>query len=267
MSSYEAQLTTFMSQFKGIFFDKNHSLVSSEQACSKILHVVLANPTWTCLEALSVSILGLSKKHPRHVDTFVLAITKLLDTKEARLLTIKEEDGDGADEESADDGNRSTLRYVFTLHLAEFLKDALHETALHARNHNEVESSNPCLAAALFSACAIKHGLLEYNKSSYAFTRQGLQLPDSDQERGTEQVVAIGACLHLSIAGSIMMKRWLEKSDGHEAVLTALRLLKKNKVIHSVGVSLLENTIANAKTRFSRDSIPTDAWISLFPQT
>ena len=65
----------------------------------------------------------------------------------------------------------------------------------------------PCriLAAALFSASAVKNGLLN-DDFIHAFTRYGLQLPASEtfgDEREEAAVIgALGACLQLITAGS-----------------------------------------------------------------
>lgn len=69
------------------------------------------------------------------------------------------------------------------------------------------------------------------NQGLYAFARQGLQLPNADRELARDEVVAIGSCLQLSVAGAAMMEQWLDSSDGQEAVFQALKGLKERGVI------------------------------------
>ena len=85
-----------------------------------------------------------------------------------------------------DEYELNPLKDVSSNQLAEFLKDRLHETQLHAPEQ-----------AALFSASATKNELLENHKATYAFARHGLQLPDATEEQERKGVVALGACLQL----------------------------------------------------------------------
>jgi len=103
------------------------------------------------------------------------------------------------------------------------------------------------------------------NQGLYAFARQGLQLPNADRELARDEVVAIGSCLQLSVAGAAMMEQWLDSSDGQEAVFQALKGLKERGVITvPAGVRLLDKTIAIAEGTFSQTISPLEAWDILF---
>lgn len=84
---------------------------------------------------------------------------------------------------------------MFKIELFEFLKDTLLETRT-ARTQIHRDQSNPTLSAPLFSASVNKNRLFGKSSSTYAFAREGLQLPgpDGDEEPEKKEVLALGAC-------------------------------------------------------------------------
>ncbi|RDB20105.1 hypothetical protein Hypma_012933 [Hypsizygus marmoreus] len=247
---YVVQLDTFVSRFTEKLQAKD---------TSDLLSIIKSNPTTACAEALAVAITNLAQKRPLEVDALVLPIQALFDAAEAQSIQVYD----------YDDGSEPvTFHYVFILHLAEFVKDALHETMLHTPKHTEITPSNPTLATALFSASAIKHGLLANTSAPHNFTRQGLQLPetgfDSPGEVERQEVVAIGACLHLYIAGATMKNKLLFKG---EDLLQSLRAIEKKRVIsYAPGITLLQHTIIDAEGGFIHsDHFPANVWKELFP--
>ena len=133
----------------------------------------------------------------------------------------------------------TSFDFVFSIFLSDFLSDALHETKLHAPKKTTVSQENTVLAAALFSGSVIQHGLLD-SSHIYAFTSQGLQLPDSYFERERQEIVAIGACLQLLVAGQKLIEG-IVPEDGQDKVTPALERLKKKEIInYPKGIELLE---------------------------
>ncbi|TFK35541.1 hypothetical protein BDQ12DRAFT_714597 [Crucibulum laeve] len=245
MSDYDSQVTTLISSFHEIF-------QSDTDLSTRILSIIKSNPTTACAEALPTSILSAAKARPREVDSLVLSTKQIFPS--AETLSV----------DDFPDGPQ-TFGYLFRYNLADYLKDALHETHLHEPKQTEITPTNPTLAAALFSASAIKNGLLKDTKASYHFLRQGLQLKDEPIEQEREAVVALGACLQLSVAGEAMMERWLAQSDGQETILKALNKLKDNNVIRTPGgIRLLEKAIENVQNKFTLALSPATAWDLIF---
>lgn len=222
---YDAQYSALLVLFEDIF----QSFKNSSDISVKVLSVVKSHPTAAGAEALATSALNHIQASPQHVDSLVVAIKNLLDTDDARSIVISDEYGS------------KPFKDVFSSQLAEFLGDRLHETQLHTPIQTAIAASNPTLSAALFSASATKNRLLENYKVTYVFARQGLQLPDATEEQERKEVVALGACLQLSVAGATMMEQWLGKSDGQEAIVQALNGLKERGVVTtSRGLDLLD---------------------------
>ncbi|RDB21874.1 hypothetical protein Hypma_010999 [Hypsizygus marmoreus] len=247
---YADQLDSFIARFTDILQSNNTSV---------LLSIIQSNPTTSCAEALAVAIIDRAQSHPQAVDSLVLPLRALFDSVERKSVLVHDYD---AGSEAV------TFHYVLTLHLAEFIKDALHETALHTPKHTKITPSNPTLAIALFSASAIKNGLLTNTSAPYNFTRQGLQLRDSsfdaEGEVERQEVVAIGACVHLRIAGDIMKDKLLFQGENLLHALQALQT--KNVISYPPGIALLEDTITDAEGGFSGDGESSaDVWKKLFP--
>jgi hypothetical protein len=240
---YNAQYSALLVRFEDIF----QSFKTSSDISVELLSVIKSNPTGAGAEALATSVLDHAQASPQQVDTLVVAINNLLDAVHAQSIAITDEDGSGP------------FKDIFISRLAEFLNDYLQETQLHAPKRTAIAASNLTLLAALFSASATKNRLLERHKGTYAFARQGLQLPDAIEEQERKEVVALGACLQLSITGATMMEQWLGKSDGQEAVVQALKGLKEHGVVTtSGGLHLLDvsgslfSTISQVHVHFHR---------------
>ncbi|TFK35551.1 hypothetical protein BDQ12DRAFT_725839 [Crucibulum laeve] len=244
-SDYNDQVATLISSFLEIF-------QSNVDRSTRIVSIVTSNPTTACAEALATSILSAATAHPRKVNSLVLSIIQIVPP----VQTIRVYDFESNDPIFFD--------YLFRYYLADYLKDYLYETQLHKPKETEITPTNPTLAAALFSASAIKNGLLINTKASYHFLRQGLQLSGPVNQK-REVVLALGACLQLSVAGEAMMERWLIRSDGQDAILKALNKLKDNNVIRAPGgIQLLDKTIEIVQKKFTLALSPAAAWDLLF---
>jgi hypothetical protein len=207
---YEAQLA---SRFENLFRNPPSEL------SAQILSTIKSNPGVASAEALASSLFSVVKENPKRSEALILPIVHILP---ATADIVINEEGFGY--------NNYPFGDVFVIHLSELLSDALHETQLHVPKQTVVSPQNTVLAAALFSASAIQHELLNSNHI-YAFARQGLRLPDATIEEERKEVVAIGACLQLLVAGNIMIEKWLAHSDGLEKVVEALENLKDKDVI------------------------------------
>jgi len=221
--AYETQLTLLTSRFDNLFRNPPTEL------SAQILSIIKANPGVASAEALASSLLSVVKENPKRSESLILPIAHILP---ATADIVVNDEGAGY--------NDYPFEQVFVIHLSEFLSDALHETQLHVPKQTVVSPQNTVLAAALFSASAIQHGLLNSNHI-YAFARQGLRLPDAAIEEERQEVVAVGACLQLLVAGNIMIEKWLAHSDGLEKVVEALENLKdKNVIKYPNAVGLLD---------------------------
>ena len=216
---YDAQFSSLLVRFEDIF----KSFKNSSDLSLELLSVIKSYPTHACSEALAIAVLNHVQASPQHVDGLVVAIKTLIDSDDIQSIAITEDD------------ESDPFKDVLSGSLSEYLGDRLHGTE---------QSKQTVLSVALLSACATKNRLLDFenDSASYAFARMGLQLPDSDairiksQER--KEIVALGACLQLSVAGATMMKGM---SDSQEAVVQALKGLKGRGVVTtSRGLHLLD---------------------------
>jgi hypothetical protein len=75
----------------------------------------------------------------------------------------------------------------------------------------------------------------------YGITRIGLQIQDPllPPLGRKGQVYAVCACLHLLIAGSVMMRSFII-SEGYEGIYNVLQSLKDRSVLHGTAQALLE---------------------------
>ena len=211
------------------FEDILQSSKNSSDLCVELLSVLKSSPITASREAsgiLALSVFKQVRASPQHVDILVVAIKNLINTAYVQSIVI-------TDQYKSD----SSFEDDFTWRLAEFLGSRLHETQLHVPKETVIAASNPTLSAALFSASAIKNRLLylEGDSGTYAFARQGLQLPDAREEQKRQEVVSLGTCLQLSVAGATMMEHWLSISDSQEAVVQALKDLKERGVVTTSG--------------------------------
>ena len=118
--------------------------------------------------------------------------------------------------------------------------------------HSEqVTDTTTCrvLYAALFSASAVKNGLLDAD-FIYAFTRFGLLVSDSDpleDDRKKAAAMRAGACLQLITAGSVFMEKHFATTGSSaeyiaalEALITVLEASRvKRSIAHPRGLELL----------------------------
>jgi hypothetical protein len=183
---------------------------------------VQANPTPETVDAVVSALIDNVRQHPGSIDTIVQTTRSLLSLPSAQDLFIVDP------EETYE---TYELPYSFIITLGEELRYLIHDVSLTDPKHIAIEPSNPVLVSSLLSAALIECHVLDTPSFSYAFTRQGLQLPDAAHEAEREEVTAIGGCLHLAIAGKTMMDKWLGESDGGEKVLQALKDLDEHEVI------------------------------------
>jgi hypothetical protein len=247
---YDTLVSSQTSRFSTIFSNPP----SPKDLSPQIVSQVKANPNVACAEALATSLITTAKHSPQSSSILIHALIDALPSTTTIIIT--DEDA-GYTNESFD--------AIFLSQLSDFLGNALHETQLHIPKQGMVAPTNTVLASAVFSAEAAKHGLIP-GRAVYSFARQGLQLPDAMFEEDRKEIVAIGACLQLLIAGKVMVDKWLAASDGIEKITAALESLKEKDVIkYPKAKELLQKTIDQSKTGFANPLHPVDVWKMLFP--
>jgi len=242
---YDSQVSSLTAHFTSLFAYPPAE-VSSTIKASPLLGA--------CSEALAVSLLSSAQANPTSIDALVQPLVRELATTEDLRFT---------DEEA---GYIDTpFNTIFQTDLAEHLSNALHETQLHKPKQTDVIPRNTVLSSALLAGSALRNGLLS-SKAIYAFAGQGLQLSGATIEEERKEVVAIGACLLLLVAGDVLLDKWMSESDRLEKVVKALESLKERKITeYPTAVSLLEKTIVAAKNGFTTVTPTADAWKLLFP--
>ncbi|TFK35537.1 hypothetical protein BDQ12DRAFT_737454 [Crucibulum laeve] len=255
-SNYDDEVATLTSTFLHIFQSTiDFGLIQNLKIDVSISIIEHSGPDSACVEALATSILYAAKARPGSVDIIVLATREILAS--VGSLTVHDYPG-----------GPLSFEYLLRYFLADCLKDALYGPRMPGPEHTEITPTNPTLVAALFSASAIHKRLLRNVASPYRFLRQGLQLSGPVNQK-REVVLALGACLQLSVAGKWMMQDWLEQSDGREdgqeAMLKALNKLKDNHVIRApAGIELLNKTIEIVQGKCTLALSPAAAWDLLF---
>ncbi len=131
---------------------------------------------------------------------------------------------------------------VFAIDLGDYLTTTLHELHLYKAKQTVVSPKNTVLSSALLVGSVVRNRLLGPNLVN-GFVNQGLQLPsDIPVEKQRREVVSIGACLVLLVAGSVLLDKWREYEPGWlEKVVEALEVLKQKQVVkYPTGLDLLE---------------------------
>jgi hypothetical protein len=128
---------------------------------------------------------------------------------------------------------------VFRIDLADILSNSLHETLPNPKQ-TDISHDNTVLSSALFAASAVRNNLLT-STAIYAFVEQGLQFPRATINTERKEVVAIGACLLLLVAGQVLLDKWMADEDRLEKVIKALKVLKEKAVVqYPPAIDLLE---------------------------
>jgi hypothetical protein len=198
----------------------------------KLSSYIQARPNRETVECIAEFFVLQAHKHPQDVERSIRAISILEDIFATPPITCEYYRGEMID-----------VRNLLRTHLLETISDVIHENTLEddEPEHNTVERTNPCISASILSAAAIKHGMFVLTRVPYAITRMGLQIKDRDLpplgRKG--QVYAACACLHLLVAGSVMMQSFVI-SEGYEGIHKALLSLKNRRVLHGTGQALLE---------------------------
>jgi hypothetical protein len=199
------------------------SLATPEEIAPKLLSIIEADPERETVEGIAEFLVLLAHENPKDVETFVRAIRILEDDPVTLQITI-----------DWYKGHMTGVRGLMRMHLHETIADALEENNLEddEPENNEVDRWNPCLTASILAAAGIKLGLMELSRVPYAITRMGLQVPDPQlQRRGNkEKLYAVSACLHMLVAGSVMMRSFIH-AEGYKGILEALELLKAKGVL------------------------------------
>jgi hypothetical protein len=229
------------------------ALAPASQIATKLFSVIQSRRNSDTIEALGEFVVILANEQPESVETLAQAL-RILETYPATpQIKIGWHDGELAQ-----------FSPLFRMHLHQFIADAIMGNTLDGCEHDnfDVDDSSPCLTASLLSAAAIKNGLLESPKIAYDVTIVGLLISDAVVPAEHVQIYASSACLHLLVAGSIMMRSF-DLVEGQLGILNALKSLRDRREITSpTVVALLEvssaNTLENKWFTFYRHFLAND---------
>ncbi|KAG6835675.1 hypothetical protein H0H93_015844 [Arthromyces matolae] len=234
------------------FIDILKDAQDSSTVASQIESIVQQNPNTMCTEALADALIEAAKVSPKSIDTFVPAISSL-----QSAFRLIETDYPGED---------PSFLTVLRINLLDTLDTVLFETQLHEPPRTLVDPSNLTITTALLSASGLQHGLVP-SYTSASFTYQGLANTAKDTgHEAAQQVVSIGACLHLVIAGAIVKDKLEKGVTGWDETRSIVQALRNDVVItHPQGRLLLQETISIAQNNFERCLTAGKAWNILFP--
>jgi len=190
--------------------------------------IIRESPLCACSEALAAAVLSSAQANPLSIDNLVQPLARDLSATEDLCFTDQ------------DAGYTDTpFNTVFRIDLADILGNSLHET-LPKPKQTDISHDNTVLSSALFTASAIRNNLLT-STAIYAFVEQGLQFPGATINKERKEVMAIGACLLLLIAGQVLLDKWMADKDQLKKVIKALKVLKEKAVVqYPPAMDLLE---------------------------
>ena len=197
---------------------------------AELLPIIRESPLGACSQALAAALLSSAQANPLSIDNSVQSLVRDLSATEDLCFT--DQDAGYAD---------NPVNTVFRIDLADILSDSLHETLPNPKQ-TDISHDNTVLSSALFAASPIRNSLLT-STAIYAFVEQGLQFPRATINKEGKEVVAIGACLLLLVAGQVPLHnyKWMADEDRLEKVIKALKVLKEEAVVqYSPAMDLLE---------------------------
>jgi hypothetical protein len=201
------------------------------------MSTITPNLTLNCAIALSYS---LYKADAKYLDTSIRSVVQVL--PRTPLVMLKNDS-----DSDVNTNERCTFRDMFKMSITYVLWNEL--TVFQSEQVTDTTTYR-FLHAALFSASAVKNGLLDAD-FIYVFTRFGLLLSDFEAlEDDRKKVAALraGACLQLITAGSVFMVKHFAETDSPadvkaalEKLITVLEGLRLKRLIaHPQGQELLE---------------------------
>ncbi|RXW13656.1 hypothetical protein EST38_g12198 [Candolleomyces aberdarensis] len=242
---WDAQFDTLLPTFTDLFT----AGVDSTKLGGEVKSIVDDHATSACVEALATALIQAGESSPKSVDTAVQAIASLRTQFGNIQIHFSEND--------------HTFLYVFDVRFLDLLNTTLNGLQLGQPSQKTIDPSNQTLTSALLSASALQHGLTERSSIPYRLVYDRLQLNGAKSKKGKQEVNAIGALIHLALAGKKMMAGELGQLYDKEAVV---RALKENVAIeHSRAQVLLQETVKNAENNFSKSFTAEEAWNVLFP--
>ncbi|KAF8964516.1 hypothetical protein BDZ97DRAFT_1815479 [Flammula alnicola] len=213
-----------------------------------------------CACALAAYVAKMTYDHPKGVPSYCQILTSIMSTPEISTLQVPW------------DSEPTPFDDVFSYCLYDEIDQGLEDSFNDNRLGNlAVEPSNIRLTTALLSASAINYGLHSLTNTPIAIMRIGLGEvdPGSPPEPEQREIFGVVACLLLAVAGAQIMRTSranFEKIEG--GVTHALKLMKDIQLFQlPSAVALLERTIENAETGFTKDISEKDAWDILFPSS
>jgi hypothetical protein len=218
-NDYNDQVSSLTAHFETLFAHPPAELSS----------IIRASPLGACSEALAAALLSSAQANPLSIDNLVQPLVRDLSATEDLFFTDQEA------------GYADTpFNTVFRIDLADILSNSLHETLPNDPKQTDISHDNTVLFSALFAASAVRNNLLT-STAIYAFVEQGLQFPRATINTERKEIVAIGACLLLLVAGQVLLDKWMADEDRLEKVIKALKVLKEKAVVqYPPAMDLLE---------------------------
>ena len=187
----------------------------------EVQSIVNDHATSASVEALATALIQAVQSSPKSIDAAVQALASLRPQFGEIQINFSEND--------------HTFLYVFEVRFLDLLNTTLNGLQLGQPPQKAIDPSNQALTSALLSASALQHGLIEDSSIPYRVVYNGLQLDGGKTKKGKQEVLAIGALIHLALAGKKMMTGQLGQKE------TVVRALKENSSIeHSRAQVLLQ---------------------------
>ena len=205
--NYNDQVSSLKAHFETLFAHPPVELSS----------IIRESPLGPCSEALALAVLSSAQANPFSIDNLVQSLVRDLSATEDLRFTDQ------------DAGYINTpFNIVFQEELADMLSDSLLTWA--NSKQTDILHDNTFLSSALFAASAIRNNLVT-SSAIDEVVRQGLQFPGATINKEREEVMAIGACLLLLVAGHVLLDKWVAEEDRLEKVIKALEVFKEKAVV------------------------------------
>ena len=216
-NDYNDQVSSLTAQFKRLF----------AHPPAEVSSIIRESPLGACSEALALAVLSSAQANPFSIDNLVQSLVRDLSATED--LRFTDQDAGYID---------TPFNTVFREELADILSDSL-QTWPNLKQ-TDILHNDTLLSSALFAASAIRNNLVT-SSAICTFVEQGLQFPGATINKEREEVVAIGACLLLLVAGQVLLAKLMAEEDRLEKVIKALETLKEKAVVqHPPAIDLLK---------------------------
>jgi len=227
--AFNNQVSSLILRFENLFAQPPADLSS----------ILREGPQAACSEALGPSLLDAAEANPLSIDASVQSLVAGLSTTKDVIHTDVIHNNIIHTDTDKEEGPYITT--PFNDFVRRDIGDCL-SYALHGSHQTAISRKNTMFSYALLAGSAVRNKLLGTGLIN-AFIDKGLELPGAiTGVKNRREVMAIGVCLVLLVAGSVLVSEWrVYDVELLEKVVKALQLLKEKKQIkYPTGVDLLE---------------------------